>query len=226
MTLIPVVHVGTFLKLGLLDLTLGLNNAVLIVPTFLSIPAPIRHRAMLYGTGGAIVLRALMLVLASCLVGLPFVDLLAGVYLLYRGYRMLVIHNPSATHVKPHPSLFLAAAAVVAADASMSVDNVLALAATAHWQGGIGYAIAAVCVSIPAIMFGSGLLARVVHRMPVIVWLGGALLGFVGATIAFADPLLQGGSAIHEWLSDVTPWLSSFAVIYAAQRTRRRSAAA
>ncbi|MBU9200292.1 hypothetical protein KTD31_02795 [Burkholderia multivorans] len=225
MTLFPVIHFSTFVKLGLLDLTLGLNNAVLIVPTFLSIPVAIRHRAMLYGIGGAIVLRALMLILASFLVGLPFVDLLAGTYLLHRGYRMLVAHDHVATRVKSHPNLFLAAAAVVAADASMSIDNVLALAATAHWQGGIGYAIAAVCVSIPAIMFGSGLLAKVVHRLPVVVWFGGALLGFVGATIAFSDPLLQRGTVMPGWFTSGAPWLSAIAVICAAQRVRRRTAA-
>jgi YjbE family integral membrane protein len=221
-TILPAIHFGAFLKLGLLDLTLGLNNAVLIVPTFLSIPPGIRQRAMLYGTLGAIGIRAVMLLLAGMLIGLPFVNILAGAYLCYRGYHMLVSHDPAPTRVKPHGSLFLAAAAIAAADMTMSVDNVLALAATAHAQGGIGYAIGAICVSIPAIMFGSKMLARIGHRLPALVWLGGALLGYVGASIALTDALLPDGTS---WFSDCAPWLSAAGVVGLAVLERRRATA-
>lgn len=222
MTILSVVHFGAFAKLGLLDLTLGLNNAVLIVPTILSIPSAIRQRAMVYGTLGAIGLRAMMLLLASLLVGLPCVDLIAGAYLVFRGYHMLVSHDVAPTAGKPHQSLFLAAAALAAADMAMSVDNVLALAATARAQGDIAYAIAAVCVSIPAIMVGSRMLAHVGHRLPALVWLGGAVLGYVGSTIALSDPLIPDSNS---WFLDIAPWLAAVAVIGFALLERRRATA-
>jgi predicted tellurium resistance membrane protein TerC len=222
MTFLSSIHLGAFLKLGLLDLTLGLNNAVLIVPTIMSIPAAIRRRAMLWGTLGAIGVRALLLLLAGALVGLPCVNLLAGGYLVYRGYRMLVSHDAAPASVTPHRSLFLAAAAIAAADMAMSVDNVLALAATARGQGGIAYAIAAVCVSIPAIMVGSRMLAHVGHRLPALGWLGGAVLGYVGSTIALSDPLIPDSNS---WVMDFAPWLAAAAVIGFALLERRRTAA-
>jgi predicted tellurium resistance membrane protein TerC len=124
--------------------------------------------------------------------------------------------------VKPHGSLFLAAAAIAAADVAMSVDNVLALAATAHRLGGIAYAIAAICVSIPTIMLGSKMLANVGPRLPVLVWLGGALLGYVGASIALADPLLPDSAS---WVMDCAPWFSAIAVVGLAMLDRYRAAA-
>lgn len=213
---------GALAKLILIDLTLGVNNAVLIVPTCLSIPAAIRHRAMLFGTAGAIGLRAVMLALAGLLVGLPYIDLLAGAYLLYSGYRMLVVHATAVSNVKPHRSLYAAALAVAVADMVMSVDNVLVLAAAAHGlEGGLVYAIGAVCVSIPVILFGSGLLAKVIHRLPVLVWCGGALLGYVGVALALADPVIS-----PKVSPDVAAPLSltaAIGVIQVALRSRRLS---
>jgi YjbE family integral membrane protein len=222
MTFLSSIHLGAFLKLGLLDLTLGLNNAVLIVPTIMSIPAAIRRRAMLWGTLGAIGVRALLLLLAGALVGLPCVNLLAGGYLVYRGYRMLVSHDAAPASVTPHRSLFLAAAAIAAADMTMSVDNVLALAATAHAQGSIVYALGAICMSIPAIMFGSKMLSHVGHRLPLLVWLGGAMLGYVGASIALSDVVMPDSDS---WFADYTPWLLALCVVSLATLERRRAMA-
>ena len=225
MILSSAINFGALAKLILIDLTLGVNNAVLIVPTCLSIPAAIRHRAMLFGTAGAVVLRGLMLALASLLVGLPYVNLLAGAYLLYSGYRMLVVHDTAVSNVKPHLSLYAAAVAVAVADMVMSVDNVLVLAAAAHaLEGGMVYAIVAVCVSIPLILFGSGLLAKVIHRLPVLVWCGGALLGYIGMALALADPLIT--RRVSPGVAVVVPILAALAVVHAALMRRRRAAAA
>ncbi|KVP96870.1 hypothetical protein WJ97_13620 [Burkholderia ubonensis] len=228
MNLPSAISYGAFAKLILLDLTLGVNNAVLIVPTCLSIPAALRRRAVMLGTVGAIVLRALMLVLASFLVGMPGVNLVAGLYLLYSGYRMLVAHDTAVTSVKPHLSLYTAAAAVAIADLMMSVDNILVLAAATHGlaENGTGYAIAAVCFSIPVILFGSEQLAKVIHRLPALVWCGGALLGFIGCALAISDPLIvryASWAATNQLGASLLPLLSAALVVTQAVRARRRA---
>lgn len=216
---------GSLAKLILIDLTLGVNNAVLIVPTCLSIPVATRYRALLLGAVGAIGLRALMLAFASVLVGRPCVDLVAGAYLVYSGYRMLGAHDVAASSVRPHLKLYGAALAVAVADMAMSVDNVLVLAAAAHRiEDGMAYAIGAICVSIPIILFGSGLLARVIHRLPVLVWCGGALLGYIGVALALSDPLVTDMvSPSGAWL---VPLFGAAVVVQTALFCRRRLAAA
>ncbi|WP_198361643.1 TerC family protein [Burkholderia ubonensis] len=219
---------GAFAKLILLDLTLGMNNAVLVVPTCMSIPAAFRRKAVLLGIGGAVVLRAAALVLASFLVAIPGVNFVAGAYLVYSGYRMLVVQD-AATNVKPHRGLYAAAGAVAVADLVMSVDNVLVLAAAAHGipDGGTGYAIAASCLSIPVVLFGSEQLAKVIHRLPALVWGGGALLGFIGCAMALSDSLVARYAPWTATNARVTYLLSIVAaglVTAQALRVRRHAA--
>nr|WP_234480464.1 hypothetical protein [Paraburkholderia aspalathi] len=220
---------GVLVKLVLLDLTLGVNNAALIVPTCLSVPPVLRRRAVLLGTAGAIVARAAMLALASLLVGLPGVDLVAGAYLLISGYRLLVAHDTESRGVKPHLNLWTAAGAITLSDMVMSVDNVLAVAATAHGLTHFptSYAVVAVCCSIPVIMFGSGMLAHIVHRFHVFMWAGGGLLGYVGFDMVLSDPLVAPyvtwSTATFLGFTLPIALLGAVVVIQAALLTRRRA---
>lgn len=230
MNLLPFFDFGVLVKLVLLDLTLGVNNAALIVPTCLSVPAAIRRRAMWLGTAAAIGARAAMLALASLVVGMPGVDLVAGVYLLVSGYRMLVAHDTGSRGVKPHLGLWTAAGAITLSDMAMSVDNVLAVAATAHGltHYPTGYAVAAVCCSIPVIMFGSGLLAHIVHRHHLFVWAGGGLLGYIGLDMVLADPVVAPYVtwSTTTFLGFTLPisLVGSVVVLQTALLTRRRAA--
>ncbi|MEX3984031.1 hypothetical protein AB4Y45_34140 [Paraburkholderia sp. EG287A] len=229
MTLLTVINFSALAKLALLDLTLGVNNAALIVPSCLSVPTALRRRAMVFGTAGAIAARAVMLALATLLVGLPGVDIAAGLYLLFGGYQILVAHDADGNRVAPHLGVWNGARAIALADVAMSVDNVLAVASAAHIlpAHSTAYAVAAVCFTIPAIMFGSGILARFVHRHPVFAVAGSALLGYIGVDIVIADPLL---AKYVTWttldflgFSVPVAVLGSIAVVQAALLTRRRA---
>jgi YjbE family integral membrane protein len=230
LTLLTTINLGALTKLALLDLTLGANNSALIVPTFLSIPRALRRHAVLLGTLGAFAARAAMLALASLLVGLPGVDLTAGAYLLFSGYRLLLTHDTNGRPTQPHLGLWAAAGAVTLADMAMSIDNVLAVAAAARTLAShsTGYAICAVAFTIPVIMFGSGMLARFVHQHPVMALAGAALLGYLGADMAISDPLV---AKYVTWktvsfLGYSLPCsvLGALAVVQAALLARRRAA--
>ena len=115
----------------------------------------------------------------------------------------------------------------------MSIDNVLAVAAAAHSSDAHStiYAIAGVCLSIPIIVFGAGLLTKVMDRFPVIVWVGGGLLGWVGVEMAISDPLVvpYASWTTVTYFGHSLPFaelLGFLLVILAALVSRRVSAAA
>jgi predicted tellurium resistance membrane protein TerC len=118
-------------------------------------------------------------------------------------------------------------------DERLSIDNVLAVAAAAHSSDAHStiYAIAGVCLSIPIIVFGAGLLTKVMDRVPVIVWFGGGLLGWVGVEMAISDPLLvpYASWTTTTYFGHSLPFaelLGFLLVIFAALVSRRVSAAA
>jgi YjbE family integral membrane protein len=233
---LSVVDWSALVKIIVLDIMLGVDNAVVIALACAALPAALRTRAMLLGTVGAVALRAVLLAGADYLMGLPYLKLVAGAYLLYIGYKLLAAGDDEDPNVKQHDKVLAAVWTIVVADLMMSIDNVLAVAAAAHSSDAHStiYAIAGVCFSIPVIVFGAGLLTKVMDRFPVIVWLGGGLLGWVGVEMAISDPLL----ASYGTLNAVTPfgrslplanWLEVFGfllVIVAALVSRRVRAAA
>ena len=72
----------------------------------------------------------------------------------------------------------------------MSLDNVLAVAAAAH--GDFLLVVFGIGLSIPIVIWGSGLLARLMGRWPVIIWIGGGVLGWVAAEMILKDPVVAG----------------------------------
>lgn len=86
-------------------------------------------------------------------------------------------------------SIWGAVRTIALADAIMSLDNVVAVAAAA--KNSIPLIVFGIVVSVPLIVFGSTLLLRLLRRFPVLVLLGAALLGWVAGEIAATDPALR-----------------------------------
>ena len=74
----------------------------------------------------------------------------------------------------------------------MSLDNVLAVAGTAH--GNLTLVLFGIGLSIPIVIWGSNLLARLMERFRWIVWLGGGVLGWVAGELAVTDTLVAPSS--------------------------------
>jgi len=184
---------GSIVKIIGVDIMLGVDNAVVIALACAGLPKELRMRAMLWGTAGAVGLRAVLLAFAGFIMAVPFVKLVAGAYLLYLGYKLL---NESGDDEEPHVTasdrVFTAVKTVIIADFMMSLDNVLAVAAAANGanEHSTLYAIAGIVFSIPVIVFGANLLMGFINKFPVIVWVGAGLLGWVGAEMIFSDPKL------------------------------------
>jgi predicted tellurium resistance membrane protein TerC len=79
---------------------------------------------------------------------------------------------------------------VVVADIVMSLDNVIAVAAIA--QGSLTLLAIGLLASIPIIVGGAALIMAVLERLPILIWAGAALLGWIAGHIIATDPAVSG----------------------------------
>lgn len=186
-------HWDVLLKIIGIDIILGLDNAIVIALACVALAPELRNKAVVIGTAGAILARILFLFIGFWLVGLPFVKLVAGAYLVYLAYGMLAGGgDDDHTGVAAKPTLWGAALTIVTADLLMSLDNVVALVGAAEGTGdhAFGYTVFGILLSIPIIIFASKGLVAIIDKFPVIIWLGGALIAFVGAEMMLKEPFI------------------------------------
>ena len=169
---------AAIIKIIGIDIMLGVDNAVVIALACAALPLHLRTKAIIYGTAGAVILRAVLLAAAGLLMGLTWVKLIAGVYLLFIGYKLLM-SSDSEEHVKGSSHIWGAVQTILIADFMMSLDNVLAVAGAAQSTGAhsTAYAIAGILFSIPVIVAGATGIMSLMDRFPVIIWAGAGLLG-------------------------------------------------
>lgn len=189
-------HYAVLAKIIMIDIVLGIDNAIVIAMACAALAPEQRNKAIVLGTAGAIGARILFLFIGFWLVGLPFVKLIAGAYLLYLTYSMLS-SDDGDHNIKAKPSLWGAAFTIVVADIAMSLDNVIALVGASEGTGNhaMGYTVFGILVSIPIIVLASKGLLKVIDKFPIIIWAGAALIGWVGVEMMFKEP------RIHEYLA-------------------------
>ena len=176
----------------LVNLLLSGDNAVVIAMACRTLPPGVRERAMLWGTGAAVALRCLLTVSAAALLAIPFLRA-AGAVLLY-GIAVKLLLDGDADG-KPHDvrggaTIAGAIRTIIAADFVMSLDNVLAIAAIA--DGEIVLMLIGIALSIPIVIWGSRFVGSLLARVPLLVHLGAALLGYEAGRMLVHDPGLDG----------------------------------
>ena len=88
--------------------------------------------------------------------------------------------------MKAEGSLWGAVRTIIIADAVMSLDNAIAIAAAAH--GDTTLIVLGLLISIPLIIFGATIIMMLLNRFPLIVVAGGALLGYIAGEVIATDP--------------------------------------
>jgi YjbE family integral membrane protein len=220
---------SAIIKIIGIDIMLGVDNAIVIALACASLPADMRKKAVILGTAGAVILRAVLLVFAGFFMGLPWVKLLAGAYLLYIGFKLLM-ENGDEHEVASADHIVGAVKTIIVADFMMSLDNVLAVVGASQSAGehATVYAIAGIVLSIPVIVFGAQGIMKLMDRFPVIIWLGAGLLGWVGAEMIITDPLLESyisrvHGTLHEW-THLSYKIAGFAAVVFAVLAAKRMA--
>jgi YjbE family integral membrane protein len=177
------------LSIMAIDLTVSGENALIIAMAVRSLPKRHRLLGQVSGTAGAVTLRLLFMFALTLLLNIPFLQLAGGLLLIWIASRLVRSVPATRNQLREAATLREAIWIIVIADAAMSLDNVLAVAAAAH--GDIILAFFGVGLSLPIVIWGSGLVAWLMNRNTWIVWMGGGLLGYVAGEMIVEEPALQ-----------------------------------
>lgn len=195
----------------LIDLSLAGDNALVIALAVRSLPAREQFLGRIWGTAGAVVLRIFFVAVVSTLLRVPLLQLAGGLILIWIAVRLVRPGAGEAEHVRKGASLSQAVWIIVVADVTMSIDNVLAVAAAAH--GDLRLVVFGILLSLPLVVWGSSLLSRLMGRHPWIIWVGGGVLGYVAGEMMMDDPLVERWlGEVHDVVDDPTPILLGLAI--------------
>jgi YjbE family integral membrane protein len=213
-----------WLQIVILDLTLAGDNALVIALAVRKLPPKQQWQGRIWGTAGAVGLRILFIGIISQLLRVPLLQAIGGVLLLWIALKLLSQegHEEGGHQVRQGTTLFEAIWIIIVADVVMSLDNVLAISGAAH--GDMVLVIFGVGLSIPLVIWGSGLLARLMARFWWIVDLGAAILGWVGVEMILNDAVVRQWLGEHDGpgLHRVLQGLAAVAVVVLGRLWARR----
>jgi YjbE family integral membrane protein len=173
-----------------IDLVLAGDNAIVIALAARNLPKNLQRRAVIWGTVGAVAVRATLTVAVLWLLEVPGLMGAGGVLLAWLAYRLLAGDDNGKDHDVAAASGFWGAMrTIVIADAVMGLDNVLAVAGAAH--GSVLLVVAGLLISIPIVVWGSTLILNWIERFPALLYIGGAVLAWTAAKMLADEPLLQ-----------------------------------
>jgi len=174
----------------IIDLILAGDNAVVIAMAVRSLPHDQRKKGILFGAGAAVLLRVVLTFFVAQLLNISYVKLLGGLLILWIAVKLFVEGAPEDGHERRATSIWQAIKIIVIADITMSLDNMLAVGGASH--GNLFLLLFGLGLSIPFIVFTSNLLSMLMDRYPVIIYVGAAILGKVGAEMIMTDPFTVG----------------------------------
>lgn len=178
------------LSIIIIDLVLAGDNAVVIAMAVRNLPPHQRKKGIAAGALAAVGLRVVATFFVAQLLTLSFVKLLGGMTILWIGVKLFVEGMPEEHGEKTATSIWQAVKLIVIADITLSIDNMLAVGGASHGQ--LSLLLFGLAVSVPFVVFTSNLLSMLMDRFPVIIMLGAAVLGKVGAEMILTDPFVLG----------------------------------
>ena len=181
-----------------IDLVLAGDNAIVIALAARNLPPQLRHRAIVWGTVGAIVVRTAMTLVVVWLLRIPGLLLVGGLALVWIAVKLLEQEEGDGHEAGSATSFWGAMKTIVVADAMMGLDNVLAVAGAAH--GSFLLVVLGLLISVPIVIWGSRLILAWVDRFPAIIYAGAGVLAWTAAKMMLGEPLLQEATADLQWL--------------------------
>jgi YjbE family integral membrane protein len=180
------------LSLIIIDLLLAGDNALVIAMAVRSLPKRERRWGIGIGAGAAVVLRIGLTIVAASLLTIPFLQLAGGLFVLWIAVKVMIDASDPPDCAPCPTKLWQAVWYVVFADLTMSTDNILAIAGASH--GDDRLIVFGLAVSIPFVVLSSNLLANLMDRYPVTIYIGAGILGQVAGSMMLAD------SWVEKWL--------------------------
>jgi YjbE family integral membrane protein len=198
-------------KIIIANIILSGDNAVVIAMACHNLSDKYRRPAIMFGSAGAIVLRIIFCAVIGYLLSVPYLKLVGGALLFWIGVKLLVEEEEDAD-IKAHDNIWAAIWTIIVADAVMSLDNAIAIAAAA--KGDFTLITIGLVISIPIIIVGATLISTVLDRFPWIGVVGAALIGWIAGEVMAGDGRLDQVDASGKLVEIVKPgtvaaWLDS-----------------
>jgi YjbE family integral membrane protein len=174
----------------LIDILLGGDNAIVIALACRNLPEHMRMKGIVGGAIGAIIIRITLITFAVTLLTIPYLKLVGGVLLIWIGTKLLTDEGGDDESIDGGDRLITAIKTIIIADLVMSIDNVVAVAAAAeqaHADHKLILVAFGIAVSIPIVIWGSSVILGIMHRVPSVVTMGAALLGYLGGSMISTD---------------------------------------
>jgi YjbE family integral membrane protein len=169
-----------------LNIVLSGDNAVVIALATRKLEPKQCKKAIIVGTGGAVVLRIILMLVAIYLLQIPFVKIVGSLLLLYIAFDLLKSNNSDdEAEIAGNSSFAAAVRTIIVADLVMSLDNVLAIAGVA--DGHFFLAAFGVVISIPIVVFASQLILKLMNRFPILIWIGALLIAYTSGEMIIED---------------------------------------
>ncbi|GKT08523.1 TerC family protein [Desulforhabdus sp. TSK] len=191
----------------IIDLILAGDNAVVIAMAVRSLPADQRRKGILFGAGAAVILRVILTFFVSQLLQINYIKLVGGCLILWIAVKLFIEGAPEESLDKEATTIGQAVKLIVIADITMALDNMLAVGGASH--GNLFLLLFGLGLSIPFVVFTSNLLSMLMDKYPIIVYIGAAILGRVGAEMIFTDPV------VTRWLAPSKAFQYSMEALFA-----------
>jgi YjbE family integral membrane protein len=198
---------ATLLQVILIDLTMAGDNVVIMGTIASGLPAKDRQKVIMIGVGMALIFLIAFALMATWLLHITGLLLAGGLLLLWVAYNMyrelrpvtvVVADDPDTVAIegpKPTKTLLQAAIQVTLADLSMSLDNVLAVAAAAREHPTVLFFGLALSVTLMGL--AANLVAKLVQKYHWIAWVGLVVILYVALNMIWEgwhqlEPVMAG----------------------------------
>jgi YjbE family integral membrane protein len=200
------------LQIIAIDILLGGDNAVVIALACRNLPPEMRKKGIFWGVAGAIGLRVVLTIFAVSLLTVPYLKLIGAALLFWIGIKLILPEDDEGHEIEASTKLLGAIKTIIVADAVMSLDNVIAVAAAA--KDSFALIVFGLLVSIPIIVYCSTLVLKLINRFPWVIVLGGGLLGWIAAGMAVHDVVVKDWVVANAaWLENVAPPVGAVVVM-------------
>ncbi|WP_019909282.1 TerC family protein [Paenibacillus sp. HW567] len=203
----------------MINLVLSGDNAMVIAMASKNLPEQHRRLAVWWGAAGAVVLRCLLTFAAVLLLKIPYIEAGGGMLLLWIAFKLL-LEKEEDVRVEESSTVWRSIRTILLADFIMSLDNVLAIAGVA--KGDLALIVIGIALSIPIVVWGSGIIVGWLHRFPVLIYIGAYILAHTAGELLLQDAKLGPViSLLLPSLHSTLPLLLGIAVVVSGAIKRR-----
>ena len=210
--------IWALLAIVLIDIVLAGDNALVIGMAANRLPEHLKRRAIFWGTFGAVAVRFVSVAALTYLLLIPGLRFIGGMALIYIAWKLAF---QTANHeITAKDTFWSAITTIVVADAVMGIDNALGIAAAAN--GDFVMIVVGLLISVPIILFGSTVIARLLERYPDSVFVGSFVLFVVAVQMILKEPVIGNHiDPLHDVVEHVLPWAAGI-ILTAKQYYRAR----